>query len=285
MKHLRQIAAALLIAGGIGLGQPLVQDGAKAVFKGASPSVVIVVSVDGNGKALKFGSGFAVGRHLVATNYHVVKGASKLRIFKPGTHEEIAVSGMKGVDAPRDLALVQIAGELEPLPLSDRKAEVGDTVYAIGNPRGLEASLSSGLISALRDSEDPKMYQITAPISPGSSGGPVLLENGKGVGVATSFLEGGQNLNFAVQIQQLAKLIQASAAKPVRSVASVSGAGTVSAPSSPSSPGATDAIVYVADTGKTFHRDGCRYLRKSKNAIGRAKAIQLGYKACKVCKP
>lgn len=75
---------------------------------------------------------------------------------------------------------------------------VGESVIAIGNPRGLEGSVSTGIVSGFRISNGVKMIQITAPISPGSSGGPVLNSRGVVIGVATATLKGGQNLNFAV---------------------------------------------------------------------------------------
>jgi len=257
------------------------QGSAKTVFKNAAPSVFIVINVDAAGQASAFGSGFAVGKHLIATNFHVIRGAANARVFKPGSHEEIAVLGVRGCDSKRDLVLLQTTSELAPLRLSANKAEVGDTVYAIGNPRGLEATLSSGLVSGLRESDDPKLYQITAPISHGSSGGPVLLEDGTVIGVAKASLESGQNLNFAIEVGHLRRLMEESANKAPVSVKSVSGSGTTSpAPSTHSGD-----IVYVTATGHSFHRAGCRFLRKSKIAMTRAKAISLGYAPCKVCKP
>jgi S1-C subfamily serine protease len=277
-----RLVLAALTAGVLVLTAPSEgQESAKTVFKNASPSVYIVVNVDGNGQAAAFGSGFAVGKHLIATNYHVIRGAARARVFKPGSHEEIQVSGVKGVDTKRDLVLLQTSAEMKPLPLSESKAEVGDTVYAIGNPRGLEATLSSGIVSGLRESDDPKLYQITAPISHGSSGGPVLLGDGTVIGIAKASLESGQNLNFAIEAGHLRHLIEESAGKAPVSVRSVSGSTT--AASTPSTP--SGDIVYVTATGHSFHRAGCRFLRKSKIPMTRAKAISLGYAPCKICKP
>lgn len=78
-------------------------------------------------------------------------------------------------------------------------------MVAIGNPLGLESSVSEGIVSGIRRvSEDFELYQITAPLSPGNSGGPVLDAKGDVIGIATSTLENGQNLNFAVPISSIA---------------------------------------------------------------------------------
>lgn len=84
---------------------------------------------------------------------------------------------------------------------------VGDEVYAVGNPRGLEGTFSAGIISGIRTAEDARILQITAPVSPGSSGGPVLTIKGTVIGVAVAFLKGGQNLNFAIPVSDVKNLL------------------------------------------------------------------------------
>src|SRR5207237_789604 len=86
------------------------------------------------------------------------------------------------------------------------KVAIGDKVVAIGNPRGLEGSVSEGIVSGVRGSADIKILQITAPISPGSSGGPLFTANGEVVGVTTAALRDSQSLNFAVPASLLATL-------------------------------------------------------------------------------
>jgi hypothetical protein len=85
---------------------------------------------------------------------------------------------------------------------------VGDNVYAVGNPEGLEGTFSQGLVSGIRQRGSDSILQITAPISPGSSGGPVLNTKGEVVGVAVSTSTEGQNLNFAVPANYLAVLLK-----------------------------------------------------------------------------
>src|SRR5262249_16479607 len=87
------------------------------------------------------------------------------------------------------------------------KVEIGDQVFVIGNPLGLEGTLSQGIVSALRKLDQNSLIQITAPISSGSSGGPVLSIDGKVIGVAVATFVRGQNLNFAIPSSYLAKLM------------------------------------------------------------------------------
>jgi hypothetical protein len=85
--------------------------------------------------------------------------------------------------------------------------EVGDPVYAVGNPQGLEGTFSQGIVSSIRQVGSDKLLQITAPISPGSSGGPVLNLRGEVVGVSVATFSGGQNLNFAIPSNYLKALL------------------------------------------------------------------------------
>jgi hypothetical protein len=86
-------------------------------------------------------------------------------------------------------------------------AKVGDEVYVVGNPLGLEGTFSSGIISGIRQVDKDKLFQITAPISPGSSGGPVLNKSGMVIGIAVASYQGGQNLNFAIPSSYLESII------------------------------------------------------------------------------
>ena len=93
-----------------------------------------------------------------------------------------------------------------PLGNSDL-AQVGETVYAVGNPRGLEGTFSDGIVSNIRPVSSDKLIQMTAPLSPGSSGGPVLTRKGEVIGVSVLTIRDGQNLNFAIPSNYLKTLI------------------------------------------------------------------------------
>jgi tetratricopeptide (TPR) repeat protein len=101
-----------------------------------------------------------------------------------------------------------------PLTLSRTKIVPGETIFAIGNPEGLEKTISTGIVGALREYDGRKLIQITAPISHGSSGGPVLNAVGEVVGVTVAMLEGGQNLNFAVPTEILRELMEGKVSAP-----------------------------------------------------------------------
>jgi hypothetical protein len=121
-----------------------------------------------------------------------------------------AVDSLVAIDASADLAVLKIPGLAAP-PLKLGQSEdvaVGDAVYAIGNPEGLEGTFSEGIVSGIRTIGADKLLQITAPISPGSSGGPVINGRGDVVGVAVATFSEGQNLNFAIPSSYLASLLK-----------------------------------------------------------------------------
>ena len=106
--------------------------------------------------------------------------------------------------------IIKVAHQLNARPLKLATAAlppVGTKVFAIGNPLGFANTMSDGLISGIREIDHVEMIQISAPISPGSSGGPLLADNGKVVGVTTSGIKGGQNLNFAIPASRVADLL------------------------------------------------------------------------------
>ena len=113
-------------------------------------------------------------------------------------------------DKDQDLAVLRVdasAIEIHPLSIARSTPQQGERVFVIGNPRGLEGTVSDGIVSALRRfKESGYMIQITAPISPGSSGSPVVNLRGEVIGVATAAIEGGQNLNFAIPSSKIVAL-------------------------------------------------------------------------------
>jgi hypothetical protein len=105
------------------------------------------------------------------------------------------------------LALLKVGGSAPVLNLGpDSKPAVGDKVYVVGNPLGLEGTFSEGIISGIRSIESDSILQMTAPISPGSSGGPVMNDSGTVIGVAVATFKDGQNLNLAVPVTYLSRL-------------------------------------------------------------------------------
>jgi tetratricopeptide (TPR) repeat protein len=189
------------------LTQPTVTD----LVGKCSGAVVQIVTSDANGKEIALGSGFIVSADgKIVTNYHVIKGAHSA-VSKLPDGASFTVEGVLAFDPDKDLALLKVDGNNLPfLALSPNSGiHVGDHVIAIGSPLGLEGSVSDGIISALRNEKpDEKWIQTTAPVSHGSSGGPLLNMNGDVVGVITWGLsaQDGQSLNFAIPSDTVQKL-------------------------------------------------------------------------------
>ncbi len=185
---------------------------AEDIAEKALVATVYLEMKDKNGKTLGIGSGFFVKSNLIATNYHVIEGAAKGTAKLVGKYTRYNIEGVTATDKTNDLALLKVtAYGTKPLSLGDSDAvKIGATVYVAGNPKGLEGTFSDGIISSRRDKDTKERLQMTAPISPGSSGGPVLNKKGEVIGVSFMTLQGGQNLNFAIPSKYLKKLLEQS---------------------------------------------------------------------------
>ena len=192
---------------------------ARDVARKAFPSVVMIVMEDANGQPNTIGSGFFVSEDVVASNFHVIEGSSRGFVKIIGDKTKHDIDGVVGLDELHDLVLLQIKASSAPsLSLGESKIlEIGEEIYAVGNPRGLEGTFSQGIISSIRQLEGGSLVQITAPISPGSSGGPVLNNKAEVVGVTVATYKGGQNLNFAIPSQYLKDLLaKKGSPKPIQ---------------------------------------------------------------------
>jgi hypothetical protein len=138
-----------------------------------------------------------------------------------GQKQTFQVLGTLAIDAHADLALLKVSGKAPSLVLGRGPAPVvGDNVFVIGNPLGLEGTFSEGIISGIRATGTDSLLQMTAPISPGSSGGPVLDAAGEVIGIAVATFKEGQNLNLAVPVAYLERMLEAHPATlaPLQSV-------------------------------------------------------------------
>jgi hypothetical protein len=172
------------------------------------PAVVQIRAFTG-GRSLGEGSGFLVDADgTIVTNHHVVRGADAVEVTL-ATGERFDRVLFVAADSRQDLAILKIpSADLPALRFgSDRDVKVGDRVYVVGHPLGLGATFSDGLVSALPLRDGIAYVQFTAPISPGSSGGPVLNARGEVIGIATAQMREGQNLNFAVTARYARGLI------------------------------------------------------------------------------
>lgn len=181
----------------------------QEIAKRALDATVLLVMKDSNGHVLGTGSGFFVQPNQIATNYHVIEGAAAGTAKRVGKEIVYTIEGLTAMNEEYDLALLRVSAlDVQPLPLGDSEAvKIGDAIYVAGSPQGIfEGTFSDGIISGIRESSNNKRIQMTAPISPGSSGGPVLNNRGEVIGVSVTIFNGGQNLNFAVPSKDLKTL-------------------------------------------------------------------------------
>lgn len=180
------------------------------IFRQARPSVVLIVGSASNDTVAQ-GSGFIVGTDKIVTNYHVIAGLSEAYVLFADGHTE-PVAGVIAADAEQDAAILTArTGTRPPLALGDElNLHEGDPVLAIGAPQGLELSLTNGIVSAFRNSHKEFLIQNTAPIAPGSSGGPLLDSRCRVVGLTTSSLENTPGVYFSVGISAVKRLLKAA---------------------------------------------------------------------------
>jgi S1-C subfamily serine protease len=181
-----------------------------ASFKRA---VVIVTTYDDQGKPLLQGSGFFITPDRIVTNLHVISHASEIRI-KTFAGKTFTVQTIIATDGSSDLALLQIDASClnaTTLEVEDESPIEGESIIVLSNPQGSHWKVTHGRVGRIWQFEGiGKRMQITADIFPGSSGGPVLNEQGQVIGIAVMHMAGAVDLNFAVPAERL-KTLQASA--------------------------------------------------------------------------
>lgn len=154
------------------------------------------------------GSGFAINSRQVVTNHHVIDNEGRVVVIDAEGNEIDGRVQLSSQD--HDLAIVE--GDFSAIPsltLSMIEPSVGDAIWVAGAPKGFQGTLSTGIVSALRDASylGFKSYQINAAISHGSSGGPVMNSRGEIVGVSVASFEDGQALNFAIPAYYIEELL------------------------------------------------------------------------------
>lgn len=187
------------------------------IIERVEPSCVRIDVTFDRGRGI--GSGFVVGDGTtVVTNYHVVAGAAGAAVaFSDG--QIAVVKGYLVVDEKRDIAVITLdtPRKLKPLKLAAKLPRKGEPTIAIGAPKGLSFSASEGIVSAIRDGKELKEFgaeaegtwlQTSTPISGGSSGGPLLNENGVVIGMNTAGIAQAQNLNFAISSLDIQSLLE-----------------------------------------------------------------------------
>jgi tetratricopeptide (TPR) repeat protein len=187
----------------------LAQESLPDTVASVKPSVVLIVTYNRAGKPLAAGSGFCIAAGRIVTNNHVISGAARITI-RLGTGGVYAVKRVLVADKDLDLAILETGldiSQIVPLQLTSALPREGERLFVVSNPEGLTGSVSDGIVSAIRRFTDGSIWvQITAPISHGSSGGPVLNLEGQVVGVAVASFKQGQNLNFMIPAAAVARL-------------------------------------------------------------------------------
>ncbi len=177
------------------------------LYAKASSSVYTLIAFNDGNREASQGSGVAVGPLLLATNCHVIEGMHTIGTRRGG---KTIVFRVVARNHGKDVCLLKASDPL--LPVSETRAyktlKIGEHVYAIGSPSSLQNTFSEGLISGLRSHKHVRYIQTSAAISPGSSGGGLFDANGRLIGLTTFKLKGGENLNFAVAIDELLPLIR-----------------------------------------------------------------------------
>ncbi|MDX2433241.1 MAG: trypsin-like peptidase domain-containing protein, partial [Desulfobacterales bacterium] len=180
------------------------------LVKKIQPAVVTVMTFDKNKKPLGQGSGFFIDANgLLVTNYHVLKGAYHA-VVKTYDGKKYPVKYVVSKNKYMDLIKVLVdlpKSSFRWINLTSNLPSIAERVVVVGSPMGLELTVSEGIVSAVRQIPDVgKILQISAPISSGSSGSPVVNMRGQVVGVVSFYLAKGQSLNFAVPSQYLINL-------------------------------------------------------------------------------
>lgn len=186
------------------------------IYKKVSPAVVVIHAYDENDKLSTQGSGVVINaKGYVVTNYHVLSGNKRIEILHG--KEIIPFVDIIGIDVEKDILILKIeAKKFSSIKIGDSKSlNIGQRIYAIGSPMGLENSISEGIISGLRNYNElnRNFIQLTASISPGSSGGAVVNDKGELIGISTLTFKQGQNLNFAIPIEDILKVKNSSYSK------------------------------------------------------------------------
>ena len=177
------------------------------IYSKHSPAVFYIELYNNAGTPISSGSGFFIESNGVAiTNYHVIEGANSAKITLPESKKTYDVAGVYTYNKEQDWAIIQVKGDgFLTLDIgSDDSVHTGQKVYAIGSPLGLQNTISEGLLSNKKvELGNVEYYQISAPISHGSSGGALLNENAQVIGITSASFVEGQNLNLAIPMRYI----------------------------------------------------------------------------------
>lgn len=216
LKYIKTICLGLLtlflITGCVSFHRPTLAPDAHLVrlTDSVQRAVVKITTYDAEKKPIGIGSGFFVDKsgHLI-TNYHVLKGAYTAEVITYDGHK-YPVQGILAQNQAADLIKVKVKipeQEVHRVTVTPDVPAIAEQIIVVGSPLGLEQTVSEGIVSAVRELPGiGRTFQMSAPVSPGSSGSPVINMHGKVIGVVSFISVYGQNLNFAVAGQSVLNL-------------------------------------------------------------------------------
>lgn len=178
----------------------------EELYEAALPSIVTLEVENAAGQRFVGSAFLAVGEGLAVTAWHVIHDAQRVEAGF-SDHRRVVVAGLVDRNEELDLALIRLDTDGRPrIRLSSTIPRIGSRICVVGTPRGFDFSISEGLISQIRTVDKVRYYQVSCPISPGDSGGPVLNERGEVIGVMSWRKTNAQNVSFAVPSDEVARL-------------------------------------------------------------------------------
>ena len=215
------------------------------LVKQTMPSLVLVELYDENDKFVGHGSGFFVTNNGdVLTNAHVARGGTKCVIR---TNDGMSHQGqIKAIHNGQDIALLCISSnKYKPLKIYTATPQAGAYAVALGAPLGYTNTVSDGLVSGIRNIKGYNFLQVSCPISPGSSGGPIVNEQGQVIGMSTFILDGGNNMSFCVPSQQMKMFVEQSKKLVPQSPSVLIANNKNASPSTPPASKPTERLVFM----------------------------------------
>ena len=180
----------------------------KNIYQKSINSLVYIEAYDNGDRLISQGSGFFIEKNKVVTNFHVIKNSTYLLMYNIDGKFTIC-DKVYTYDIEKDIAILQSNAQSIPLKIKYKdNPSIGDNIFVISSPRGFKFTISDGILSGNRKINNVNLYQMTAPISPGSSGGAVFDDNGNVIGIASSYFKDGQNINFSIPIIYTKDLIK-----------------------------------------------------------------------------
>lgn len=189
----------------------------------AANSVLYLEIYDNHDNVTASASGFIINDGMtLVTNYHVIEHAYRIVAHTFGGNQSVEINDVVAYDNMTDLAILKCKENIGSTPLilgNSESVKQGNSIYVVGYPLGLVNTLSDGVVSSRYfDENNVDTIQITAPISSGSSGGPLFNEKGEVIGIVAAYYEDGQNMNIAIAVNELSPLLQSTSIIPLSDI-------------------------------------------------------------------